>query len=298
MSKPLSRRREAISSLGRGRSLHASRPFLSVRRAGTMAARQYKPQRAGGRRACGRSGRFERGSGKETTTVRLESKRVIETIDRLTLRIRDRFPTSDLYEVGRHLYGMAKRTEETATRIARPVWSLRVVIVVLVAAFLVAVGTILANYETEDSVTLFGLVQAIDAGANLLILIALGAAFLWSIETRIKRSRAIRAINELRDIAHVIDMKQLTKDPDSIAPQARRTTHSPERTLDAFGLGRYLDYCTEMLSLTGKLGYLYVENLHDTEVTNAATELENLCTGLARKVWQKIVILQAPNGAN
>jgi HAMP domain-containing protein len=222
----------------------------------------------------------------------LESKRVIETIDRLTLRIRDRFPTSDLYEVCRHLYGIAKRTEQTAARIARPVWGLRLVIVALIVVFGVAVGAILINYDTDEKVTLFGVVQAIEAGANVLILLALGAAFLWSIETRIKRSRAIRAINELRDIAHVIDMKQLTKDPDSIAPQARRTIHSPERTLDAYALGRYLDYCTEMLSLTSKLGYLYVENLHDTEVTNAATELENLCTGLSRKVWQKIVILQ------
>ena len=79
--------------------------------------------------------------------------------------------------------------------------------------------------------------------------------------------------------------------------QARPTTHSPERNFDAYTLGRYLDYCTEMLSLTSKLGYLYVENFHDTEVTKAATELENLCSGLTRKIWQKIVILQAHNPA-
>lgn len=230
--------------------------------------------------------------------MRLESKRVIETIDRLTLRIRDRFPTSDLYEVCRHLYGIARRTERTATRIARPVWGLRLIIVALVVAFVVAIGTILVNYDAGDAITLSGLVQAVDAGANLLILIALGTAFLWSVETRIKRSRAVRAINELRDIAHVIDMKQLTKDPDSIGSQARPTTHSPQRHLDAYALGRYLDYCTEMLSLTSKLGYLYVENFHDTEVTKAATELEELCTGLAGKIWQKIVILQTSNRAN
>jgi len=129
-------------------------------------------------------------------------------------------------------------------------------------------------------------------------LIALGAAFLWSIETRIKRRRAISAINELRDITHVIDMKQLTKDPDTAEILAKATTHSPERSLDPFGLWRYLDYCTEMLSLTSKLGYLYVENFHDTEVSNAATELENLCTGLSRKIWQKIMILRANSSAD
>jgi len=229
--------------------------------------------------------------------VMLESKRVIATIERLSWRIKDRFPTSDLYEVCRHLHEIAQQTERTATRIARPVWALRAVIIALSAAFLIAMVAILIHYETEDSVTLFGLVQAVDAGANLLILITLGVAFLWSIETRIKRSRAIRAINDLRDIGHVIDMKQLTKDPDVIGIQTHATTHSPQRKLDAFGMGRYLDYCTEMLSLTSKLGYLYVENFHDTEVTNAATELENLCSGLASRIGQKIVILQARNHA-
>ncbi len=52
--------------------------------------------------------------------VRLDPKRVIGTIERLTLRIKDRFPTSDLYEVGRHLLGIAQQTERTATRIRGP----------------------------------------------------------------------------------------------------------------------------------------------------------------------------------
>ena len=229
--------------------------------------------------------------------VRLESKRVTATIERLALRIKDRFPTSDLHEVCKHLHSIALRTERTAAHIARPVWGLRLVIVVLIAIFLLAVAAILVNYDTAEDITLFGLVQAVDAGASLLILIALGAAFLWSIETRIKRSRAVNAINELRDIAHVIDMKQLTKDPDAIGVYGRPTAHSPERTLDAFSLGRYLDYCTEMLSLIGKLGYLYVENFHDTEVTKGATELEDLCSGLSRKIWQKIMVLKAQGRA-
>lgn len=224
--------------------------------------------------------------------VRLESERVTVTIERLSLRIRDRFPTSDLYKVCKHLHAVARQTERTAVRIARPVWLLRLAIIVLIAAFLMALATIVTNCDTDEQITLFGLLQAVDAGASLLILIGLGAAFLWSIETRIKRSRAIDAINELRDIAHVVDMKQLTKDPDAAAGFGRPTAHSPERTLDAFSLGRYLDYCTEMLSLTGKLGYLYVENFHDTEVSKAATELEDLCNALSRKIWQKIIILR------
>jgi hypothetical protein len=108
----------------------------------------------------------------------------------------------------------------------------------------------------------------------------------------LRRKRAIGAINTLRDVAHVIDMKQLTKDPDYISKVVRPTTHSPKRNLDAFALGRYLDYCTEMLSLVSKLGYLYVADFHDSEATEAVNDLENMCNGLSRKIWQKIMVLE------
>ncbi len=224
--------------------------------------------------------------------VRLESKRVTGTVERLTLRIKDRFGECGLYEVCTYLHEIAKETEQMAERIARPVWGLRAVTALLVMAFLVSLGAILVNYEMGGDVTVWGLVQTIDAGGNILILIGLGAAYLWSIETRVKRTRAIRAINALRDVAHVIDMKQLTKDPDRLGV-IHLTRHSPRHELDAFGLGRYLDYCTEALSLVSKLGYLYVEHFQDSEVNKATTELENLCNGLSRKIWQKIVILRA-----
>ena len=58
-----------------------------------------------------------------------------------------------------------------------------------------------------------------------------------------------------------------------------------------FELRRYLDYCSEMLSLTGKVAAVYVQGFEDELAVNAATELENLSTGLSRKIWQKILIL-------
>ena len=59
-----------------------------------------------------------------------------------------------------------------------------------------------------------------------------------------------------------------------------------------YELGRYLDYCSEMLSLISKLGYLYTEDFNDPEAMRAVNELENFCTGLSRKIWQKIMILR------
>lgn len=63
--------------------------------------------------------------------------------------------------------------------------------------------------------------------------------------------------------------------------------------MSSFELNRYLGYATEMLSLTGKLAAMLVERFNDGVVTAAAGELESLTTGLSRKIWQKIMILNA-----
>jgi hypothetical protein len=61
--------------------------------------------------------------------------------------------------------------------------------------------------------------------------------------------------------------------------------------MSQFELIRYLDYCTEMLSLTGKLAALYMQNMRDPVIIEAVNEIEDLTTGLSRKIWQKIMIL-------
>ena len=58
-----------------------------------------------------------------------------------------------------------------------------------------------------------------------------------------------------------------------------------------FQLTRYLDYCAEMLSLTGKLAALYGERMRDPVVIEGVNEIENLTTGLANKIWQKISMI-------
>ena len=63
------------------------------------------------------------------------------------------------------------------------------------------------------------------------------------------------------------------------------------RRLGRFELARYLDYCSEMLSLSGKVAALYVQYLDDPVVLAAVNEVETLATGISGKIWQKIVIL-------
>jgi len=122
----------------------------------------------------------------------------------------------------------------------------------------------------------------------------LGAAiyFLFSLEKRIKRQRALAAIHELRSIAHIIDMHQLTKDPERMFRKWENTPTSPQIQMSPLQLNRYLDYCTEMLSLTGKIAALYVQRFDDATSLAAVSEIEELTTSLSRKIWQKIMILE------
>jgi hypothetical protein len=70
------------------------------------------------------------------------------------------------------------------------------------------------------------------------------------------------------------------------------TKSSPEQKLNVYELARYLDYSSEILSLIGKIAAMYAENLRDDVVISAVNEIENLTTGLCRKIWQKLIILE------
>jgi hypothetical protein len=161
--------------------------------------------------------------------------------------------------------------------------------VVLAAALVLSIAQIPLSTKR---VTIESLVGLTEAAVSEIVLIGAGVFSLVTLETRRKRKRVVSAVNRLRSLAHIIDAHQLTKDPDGTAKISVPTEHSPQRELTEYELGRYLDYCTEMLSLTGKLGFLYVQHFSDPVANNAVNELENLTTGLSRKIWQKIMILR------
>ncbi len=127
----------------------------------------------------------------------------------------------------------------------------------------------------------------------MVVLLGVTVFFLITLETRYKRRRALRAIHELRSIAHVIDIHQLTKDPERLRVPGTPTPQSPKATMTRFELGRYLDNCSELLSLTGKVAVLYVQHFDDHVAVASVNDVEQLCTSLSRKIWQKIMILPA-----
>ena len=94
-------------------------------------------------------------------------------------------------------------------------------------------------------------------------------------------------------MAHIVDMHQLTKNPEAVFSPQDNTASSPRRQLTAFELGRYLDYCSELLSLIGKTTALYSQGLEDPVVLDAVDDVEDLTTELSSKIWQKITLLES-----
>ena len=60
-----------------------------------------------------------------------------------------------------------------------------------------------------------------------------------------------------------------------------------------FDLTRYLDYCSQVLSLCAKTAVLYAQDTKDSLVDNVVSELEQLTANLSGKIWQKITIVQS-----
>ena len=223
----------------------------------------------------------------------LDSEKIVDTIGILSRRIDERFPESGLSKVCRELLTIAGESQQRSAWIAKPQRALQIitwVLLVMLAAGLIVVLTH-AAWPRDGFFEVVGLVQGLEAGLNITILLGAAALFLATVEVRIKRKRALKAIHELRALAHVIDMHQLTKDPERL--RAHDTASSPKRTLGGPELIRYLDYCSEMLSLIGKLAALYVQKFDDPVALAAVNEVEELTTGLSRKIWQKIMILNA-----
>ena len=71
-------------------------------------------------------------------------------------------------------------------------------------------------------------------------------------------------------------MHQLTKDPEYVLHEVAATASSPERRLTQGQLKRYLEYCSELLSLVSKLAALHAQDLQDPVVLEAVNDVESL----------------------
>jgi hypothetical protein len=224
----------------------------------------------------------------------LSAAKIVETVGLLVQRIHERFPGAGLGTVAMELHRISADAMVRAERIRRPDWWLRVGIAALLIVIVAVLFEVASTLEVDHNIfQLEQVVQLVDSSLASMVLIGAAIAFLITIEVRLKRGRALKAIRELRSLAHIVDMHQLTKDPERSSGRSPPTISSPKRVMTLKELGRYLDYCSELLSLIGKIGALYVQDFPDTVALEAVDQLSTLTNALSRNIWQKIIILES-----
>jgi hypothetical protein len=222
----------------------------------------------------------------------LEAPAVKETVEELYGRIEARFPKRGLLGVCGDLSKLVDEVQIAAgvghrqIRIARGLS--RVVMGIVLAV--TAVALVLAAHDAitggvENFIDGLGVAET---AISDLVYAAIAIFFLWSFPERLQRSKLLNLLHQLRSTAHVIDMHQLTKDPEQLKPSFVPTSASKPLGMTRDQVERYLDYCSEMLSLVGKTAALCAEESRDSVILETVSTIENLTVGLSRKIWQKI----------
>lgn len=218
-------------------------------------------------------------------------ERIVETADQLVARIQERFTGSGLYNVALEVRQVAREAVVRSGQIRRPNYWLRCTVIGLVALMVAVILLMVTQLKPDDNLFVIEeFIQTLEAALGSFVFLGAAIIFLVTLEGRWNRERALAAIRELRALAHIVDMHQLTKDPESTL-RGQPTASSPKRSLTQFELGRYLDYCSELLSLINKIGAIYVQEFPDAVALEAVDQLSNLTNGLSRNIWQKLMIL-------
>jgi len=219
----------------------------------------------------------------------LNADLIVKTCRESQERITGRFENSGLSKVAGELLAVSEQAAGLAAWLAKPHLPLRALAWVGIGAILVIVASVImhVNVQITSLMSIAEFLQGLDAAINEVVFIGIAAFFFFTLETRLKRHRVMKAINELRSIAHIIDMHQITKDPERITDLNSVSARRPQNPAE---LIRYLDNCSDLLAIISKIAALYVQNFDDPVTLAAVNEIENLTNGLSRKIWQKIMI--------
>lgn len=226
---------------------------------------------------------------------RLDAPTVIATIDQLGGRIRARFADRGLPKAAAELRSAATEVTELGVhlrgrlRVLR--WTARA------ASVLVALGMALVLIVAARDADLSGSVRSVDWVAlvestiQTLVFGGLTLLFLNALPDRLERRHLLRRLHRLRSLAHVIDMHQLTKDPERLRSDFEPTDATVAVDLTRAEMQHYLGYCSELLALVGKVAALCAEDSQDGLILETVSDIENLTNGMSRKIWQKISLL-------
>lgn len=220
---------------------------------------------------------------------------VRETATRLVDRVQSRFGDDDLTQIARQVSKVAVASEKRIGRALRVGFIIRLLTWPLVVGVSVGIAWWIRSMNLTIKVDDAGdLAQSLDSAFQLMLVLGAGAWFLLSIGTKVQRRSLLKALQELNALAQVIDLVQLDKDPDRLHfSTEQRTAKSPTlgKANTAFLLSRYLDYCSELLSVLGKVACLYRDRISDEVVLSRLGDFDRLSNQLRANIGSKMGLI-------
>jgi heme/copper-type cytochrome/quinol oxidase subunit 1 len=129
--------------------------------------------------------------------IKLHPEKIIIIIDTLEKRISERFPNSSLQKTCADFLGIAKETKNKIDWISKPNLTLRLFSYLIILLGLGGIVFAVSNVNLKVNDTTFeNMIALSESVFNDIILLGAAIFFLANTESRIKRKRAIKSLNE------------------------------------------------------------------------------------------------------
>ncbi len=225
----------------------------------------------------------------------LDAGSVRATVVRLDARIRARFPARNLTRLPGQLIEvidhLTERQDVWRTRRRWLIRACRVGIGLVVLGLLYALVLIAVQSSASSEPHGWDWLSVFESLVNDAVFAGIAIYFLWALPERLQRHGDLATLQRLRSVAHVVDMHQLTKDPERLRSDFAVTSESVALGMSAIELANYLDYCSELLSMVGKTAALFGEHTDDRTTLATIAGIEDLTNNLSGKIWTKISLL-------
>jgi hypothetical protein len=219
---------------------------------------------------------------------RLDSHDIIETAKNLADDIDGTLPGSQLALLARELAVLATVTEDRGRQAHRPLFAIRTLSALAIGLVLLALWYLASHIHARWELNTFNdVLNTVNAGFNLLVLLAGALWFCATLEGRIKRKEALRLIEELREFAHVVDVTQLHHTPELY--RSCQKTESGHAAINE----TYLFRSTQMLGVISNLAHLCSRGATGDSILRAASEVQMLTLAISAKHLAKAEAVRA-----
>ena len=219
-------------------------------------------------------------------------EKIETTLFLLTKRINERFPDSSIGKTSNDLLKFTRNSEIILRWILKPNMAIRLIAYTSIAMSIAGLMYCFKFIRLNSTYSFTDITSMAESSINNILLIGAAYFFLFKLEDRIKRIRAIKYLNEIRGFAHVIDMHQLSKNPQYFISDLPNTKHSPNRNLSCKELSRYLIYSSELVAICSKVAALFAQGLPDEVVVKSSSDIESLCSNIINKISHKQLIIE------